>query len=205
MSALNPQQRLFAHEYVRQNGNATEAAKAAGYSKKTAYSQGGRLLRHVEVKRLITELQAKQLAKVDASAERVKQELARIAFVDIGEAFTEDGALRPLHEMPEDVRRVVSAVDVEALFEGRGEEREQVGTVRKLRLWSKTEALNLLAKHHGMLRDVVESTVRHELGDVSDEEVETLAMLRHQVRAKEPPCPTTTTPPTPPAPPSSES
>ena len=47
--ALNNKQRKFVSEYIK-NPNATQAAKNAGYSEKTAYSQGQRLLKHDEIK-----------------------------------------------------------------------------------------------------------------------------------------------------------
>ena len=46
--AFTEKQRRFCEEYLK-NPNATEAAKSAGYSEKTAYSQGQRLLKNVEV------------------------------------------------------------------------------------------------------------------------------------------------------------
>ena len=46
--ALNDRQRRFVEEYVI-DGNATQAAIRAGYSAKTAYSIGSRLLKNVEV------------------------------------------------------------------------------------------------------------------------------------------------------------
>lgn len=45
---LNAKQRRFVHEYLI-DLNATQAAQRAGYSKRTAYSQGCRLLKHAEV------------------------------------------------------------------------------------------------------------------------------------------------------------
>lgn len=56
-------------------GNATQAAQAAGYSKKTAYAQGCRLLKHAEVRRTIAALQAKANEKVTREL-RDWQELA---------------------------------------------------------------------------------------------------------------------------------
>lgn len=50
--ALNRKQRQFCLEYVK-CFNATEAAKRAGYSDSTAYSQGSRLLKDVEIKEYI--------------------------------------------------------------------------------------------------------------------------------------------------------
>lgn len=53
---MTDRQRVFAESYA-ETGNATEAAKAAGYSHRTAYSQGQRLLKNVEVMQYIRQLQ----------------------------------------------------------------------------------------------------------------------------------------------------
>lgn len=44
--------RRFVNEWLL-GGNATEAAKKAGYSAKTAYSQGQRLLKNVEIREFL--------------------------------------------------------------------------------------------------------------------------------------------------------
>ena len=53
--ALNAMRQAFVEAFC---GNATEAALKAGYSPKTAYSQGQRLLKSVEVKAAIATRQA---------------------------------------------------------------------------------------------------------------------------------------------------
>lgn len=53
---MNQKQRQFA-EYYAANPNATKAAIAAGYSPKTAYAQGNRLLKDAETLEYITQLQ----------------------------------------------------------------------------------------------------------------------------------------------------
>ncbi len=53
---VNERQRKFA-EFYAENPNATEAAKLAGYSEKTARSQGQRLLTNVDIQKRIRELQ----------------------------------------------------------------------------------------------------------------------------------------------------
>ena len=52
---MNDRQQLFVTEYVK-DMNATKAAERAGYSKRTAYSQGQRLLKNVEIKNAVDEL-----------------------------------------------------------------------------------------------------------------------------------------------------
>lgn len=51
---MNAKQRKFADEYLI-GCNATQAAIRAGYNEKTAYSQGQRMLKNVEVKTYIDE------------------------------------------------------------------------------------------------------------------------------------------------------
>ena len=53
---MTDKQRRFC-EYYAETGNATEAARKAGYSGKTSYSIGSRLLRNVEILGHIRELQ----------------------------------------------------------------------------------------------------------------------------------------------------
>lgn len=54
--ALNEKQRRFC-EYYAADPNATEAAKAAGYSEKTARAQGARLLTNADVQQYIRAIQ----------------------------------------------------------------------------------------------------------------------------------------------------
>ena len=65
--ALNERQSRFVNEYLV-DLNATQAAIRSGYSKKTAYSIGERLLRHVEVRAAIQELQSKLQEAIRRSA-----------------------------------------------------------------------------------------------------------------------------------------
>lgn len=74
MYKLNDKQKRFALEYLK-DLNATQAAIRAGYSEKTAYSIGQRLLKNVEIKALIEEEQKKVAEKTGLSAEWVVVEL----------------------------------------------------------------------------------------------------------------------------------
>lgn len=67
---LNARQKAFCEFYVV-CGNATEAAKKAGYSEKTAYSMGNENLRKPELKTYIDDLMSKMEEKRMASAEEV--------------------------------------------------------------------------------------------------------------------------------------
>ena len=112
------------------------------------------------------------------SVDRVLGELHRLAGADISLVFNEDGSPKPLHEIPEDVRRCISAVEVEELFEGRGEARAQVGLVHKFKLWDKGAALERLGRHLKLFTDKLEVDASPELADA-------LAKARQRLKDQE--------------------
>lgn len=77
MNTLTTKHQKFADEYLI-SGNATDAALKAGYSPKTAYSQGQRLLKHVEVKAYIAEQLDKLHSAKTADAQEVIETLTAI-------------------------------------------------------------------------------------------------------------------------------
>jgi len=156
-SELTPKQQRFVAEYLI-DLNATQAAIRAGYSAKTADVQGPRLLGNVGVAAAIEAGQAKAKEQHAITAERVIQELSRIALVDLGRIYNDDGNLLPIKDMPEDARRAIAGVEVDQLFEGRGEDREMVGVTKKVKLFDKPRALEMLGRHFGLFKDRVEHT-----------------------------------------------
>lgn len=151
---LSPKQQRFVAEYLK-DSNATQAAIRAGYSRKTAKSQGARLLTNVDIAQAVT----KRVEQVGITADVVLGELLRIARADIGQAYGKDGRLLALKDMPEDVRRAISGIDVEEIFEGYGDERKPVGNLVKLRFWDKPRTLELLGKHLKLFTEKFEHTV----------------------------------------------
>jgi phage terminase small subunit len=143
--SLSPRQRRFVAEYLKEP-NATRAAKMAGYSRKTAYSQGQRLLKNVEIRRAVEA----DLAAAGISAHQVLQELWRVAKADMGDAFNPDGSMRTIPEMPEDFRRALTSINGGCRFTGFGQDHQQVGMKFSLRLTDKVHALELLGKYLGL-------------------------------------------------------
>lgn len=86
--ALKAQQEAFCQAYVADlKRNATRAAIAANYSEKTAYSQASRLLKSVEVKARIRELEREALAEAgfegDVLKATVMREITNIALSNV--------------------------------------------------------------------------------------------------------------------------
>ena len=77
MAKLSARQELFCLEYIR-DGNAAQAAIRAGYSPKTAYSTGQRLLKNVEVRAHIDELMTDLQQEKIADAEEVLRYLTSV-------------------------------------------------------------------------------------------------------------------------------
>ena len=79
MRVLNPKQRLFCLEYLK-DFNATKAAIRAGYSEKSAYSQAHDLLKNHEVKEMIEEHSREHYRVLGLGVQRIISELATMAF-----------------------------------------------------------------------------------------------------------------------------
>ncbi len=167
---LSEKARRFAHEYIV-DLNPTAALLRAGYKHGPGNSdatRAGILLRTPWVMAEIQTLKAAQAQRLNLKADDVLLELMRLAAVDIGEAFDDAGRLLPIRQIPPDVRRAISGVDVDELP-------GNVGVTRKVRFWDKKGALELLAKHYRLLVD------RVEVNDVSDR-AEKLARARERAR-----------------------
>jgi phage terminase small subunit len=155
--AVHQRRTRFIKEYLLDQ-NATRAAIKAGYSKKTAYSQGSRLLKDVEVTAAVDAENAKTNKRLDLTVERVKTEIARLAFYDPAAFWNENGTAKPIHEIDEDSRRAIAGFETAELFEGTGEDRGLAGYVKKFKLVDKNKALETAARHLKMLTDKVELT-----------------------------------------------
>lgn len=142
---LNERQEKFCIEYVV-DLNQTQAAIRAGYSAKTAYSQAERLMRNVEIKKRISERQAELEERSKVKADDVINELAKIAFSDIGKIFTYDNKILEVTQMDEEQTRAIQAVEVNELREGD----MTIGTTKKVKMYDKIRALEALGKHFGI-------------------------------------------------------
>lgn len=155
--ALNAKQRLFVKEYIK-SGNATQAAKVAGYSPKSAKTVGPRMLENVGVKAAIARSLDKATEKAELNAAAVLANIRKLAEVNLTKAFAEDGTMLPLHEMPEDVQFALVSIESDDLIVGSYTKKKKIGKTRKLKIADKVRALEMLAKHFKLLTDVQEVT-----------------------------------------------
>lgn len=89
---LKPKELIFAEEWLKTT-NATQSAIKAGYSERTAYSAGSRLLKKVDVKQYIDERLAEMQENSIADTNEVMQFLSSTMRGDIPDQFGLDPAL----------------------------------------------------------------------------------------------------------------
>jgi phage terminase small subunit len=150
---LTPKQARFVAEYLI-DLNATQAAIRAGYSAKTASSQGERLLSKAEIQQIVSERQQAAFDRLDLKASDVLRELLRIATSDVGAIFDADDNLLPISQLPLEVRRAIAGIEVVIRNAKAGD--GITDTIHKLKFWDKNRALETLAKHLGLLVEKVE-------------------------------------------------
>ena len=154
---LTLKQSRFCEEWLI-DGNGTRAYRAAGYSAKSdlvAAVEAHKLLKHPKIAPVIAASRQKRSERTEITQDMVLKELWRIAGLDLSKAYDEAGNLLPLHEMPEDVRRAIAGLETLEEMQGVGENRRKVGDTRKLKIWDKVRALELLGKHLGIFTDRV--------------------------------------------------
>lgn len=137
--ALTARQSRFADEYLV-DLCAYRAAARAGYSRRTAYAAGPRLLKNVEVAREVARLQQERSERTQVTQDRVIEELACIAFSNIGDVLTfgqASASPQRFGELPEDVTAAIAWLSTSR----RG---------IRVRMHDKLGALVALGRHLGM-------------------------------------------------------
>ena len=148
---LTPRQCVFVNEYLV-DLNARQAAIRAGYPPASAANRGWELLHTcAPVKARIAEAMAERERRTQIEADRVLREIARIAFSDM-RRYLKSGpkgavVMRPLGELDDD--------DAAAVAELRGG--GAAGGPRGIKLHDKQAALELLARHLGLVGRQVSS------------------------------------------------
>jgi phage terminase small subunit len=147
-ATLNAKQQLFVLEYIK-DFNATRAAKAAGYSQKTAYSIGHELLNKPEIQAAIQEALKKRLEETRIDANWVLQRLVQEADADLADIYDENDVLRPIREWPKVWRTgLVVGLETEVLYEEDKEGNKVAsGRTHKIRSSDRKSRIELIGKH----------------------------------------------------------
>lgn len=159
----------FAQAYVAL-GNATAAARRAGYTGDHVKKTASRLMGEPAVRARIAEVQRDLIRKIKVDQTTVLAELTRIAFADMGKIVDEHGELLPLNKIDEDTRRALGGYKV--VRKTFGEDGESVE--KEVKFIAKDAALDKLGKHLGLWK-----------ADTEDGKFTAEAFLRAMLEARE--------------------
>lgn len=155
---LTLKQKIFVDEYLV-DLNATRAYKVA-YSQvkndEVAAAAAARLLRNVKVESYIQQRMKDREKRTEITQDRVLKEYAKLGFFDPRKLFNDDGSPKGIHELDDDTAAVLAGLEVMEIYEGKGEDREFVGYLKKYKLADKKGALDSIARHLGMFNDRLE-------------------------------------------------
>lgn len=150
---LTARHKRFIEEYVK-DCNGTEAYLRAGYSctRKSAGVAASGLLAKPQIRAILD----RRLEEIRASRQREGEAFLRntmaVATSDIRQAFDDNGRLLPVNEWPDELALAVSGLDTEEILRAQdGDEEAEFKVIKKLRLWNKTSALDLLGRFAGVI------------------------------------------------------
>lgn len=172
---LTPKQRLFVREYVK-DFNATQAAIRAGYSKKTAASQGERLLRNVDIQGQVKAILNSKEDEAEADRKLVLDSLRTIIkskVTDYAQFQGERMRISDTEDLSEEQKYALGEMK---------EKTTQHGGSLSFKLGNREQCLQLLGKHRGMFVDKLDLTTQGEKitadSPLTDEERAELERLR---------------------------
>lgn len=175
--------RRFIDEYLV-DLNATQAAIRAGYSKKTARTMGHENLTKPDIAAAIKVSIDARAVRVGITADRVLEELERLAFSRITDfSLNESGGLVVREGAPVDA---VAAVSKARHYHRESTSRHGDSTEYEdeIGLWDKNVALKLAGRHVGLFPDRVEVTGKHG-GPIQVEALKAMSTAELKAYAKE--------------------
>jgi phage terminase small subunit len=164
--SLTPKQDRFCQEYLV-DLNATQAAIRAGYSEKTANVIGHENLNKPEIQERIQAKMNRRAERTEITADRVLEEIARIAFSDISEVLEWDGRTFTIKPFAKLTKAQLAAI---------AEMNESVtvaGASQKIKFHDKLGALEKLGKHLGLFKETIDLNINppKPLEEMTDEEL----------------------------------
>lgn len=141
---LSDKQQRFVDEYLI-DFNATAAAKRAGYSPKSAKQVGARNMTKAAIRELIDAAKAKLTAGSQLTAKRVLEQIAKIAFVELG-GYVDDKGQLDLVRFARENPAALEQWETEQTTSGTGK-RSSTTTRNKARVHDSLEALRDLGRY----------------------------------------------------------
>lgn len=139
----------FVQEFLKCN-NKTQAAIRAGYSAKTARSRGLTVYQDPRVRTLIDEAIKKKSEQAEIDAAMTLREMGKSGFANIKSLFDEEGRLKNIQDLPDEVAAAVASIQVitkEITEKGKVVDVEYI---HKIKMVDKRGTLQDIGRHLGM-------------------------------------------------------
>lgn len=150
MAKLTNKQKLFIKEYLV-DLNATQAAIRSGYSEDSAKAIGYENLTKPHIQEAISNELKKRTSNIDITNERVLNEICKLAFFNIKDLYREDGTLKEINELDENVSAAISAIKINT-YKNKDDEDIEEGT-KEIKFWDKKSSLELLGRYLKLFTD----------------------------------------------------
>ncbi|EBL6762944.1 terminase small subunit [Salmonella enterica] len=144
---LTAMQEAYAQEYTKCPENQTQAAINAGFSPNTASVKASVMMRDERIQKRIAELMEERNKRLRVSADYVLLRLVEIDQMDVIDILNDDMSIKPVSEWPKVWRQYLTGFELADMFEGRGDEKELIGILKKIKWPDKVKNLELIGKH----------------------------------------------------------
>ncbi|HBC94826.1 MAG TPA: hypothetical protein DCZ10_18490 [Pelotomaculum sp.] len=141
-----------------------EAFNTTNMKEKTIDEKACLLAGRDKIRARLEELQNEVKERNMVTIQRILQEYARLGFYDPRKFFNDDGSPKGIQELDDDTAAVLAGLEVMEIWEGRGDNRQFVGYLKKYKLPDKKGALDSMARHLGMFVEKKEITGTLEVG-----------------------------------------
>nr|WP_314520706.1 terminase small subunit [uncultured Lelliottia sp.] len=144
---LTAMQEAYCQSYIKTPENQSQAAIDAGFSPNTAAVKASVMMRDERIQKRIAELMEERNKRTRVSADYVLMRLVEIDQMDVLDILNDDMSIKPVSEWPKVWRQYLTGFELADMFEGRGDEKELVGILKKIKWPDKVKNLELIGKH----------------------------------------------------------
>lgn len=150
MKPLTGKQELFCLAYA-EHRNATRAMREAGYTcaEGSMASMGVKNLMKPGIKARLDELTKGKIDQLNITPLMVLEKIWSIADVDPAEAYNADGSFKSIHDIPIEVRKAISSIDVYKDFT----EGVEIGETKRIKFCSREKMIELMGKHMALFQE----------------------------------------------------
>lgn len=154
-SSLTLQEEKFCREYVSCNVAVRAAMRVwPEISYDNAHVKSSRLLQKVTIQARIAQITEEHKERYSLTDSKVLKRLSSLVHFDRRSLHNPDGTIKQIHEMTEEEAAAIVEIESVELFEGRGDDRQAVGIVRKVKFADPHKSIEMAGKHLKLWKEV---------------------------------------------------